>query len=192
MLELETEQLLMRKLTLDDAEAMVPIYADTEIRRWMHIEAAVTLETEQDRITQHLEKYPLDGPYGFCASILKESGEIVGRCGLLRQTVDGETSTEVAYLIARSHWGRGLATEAATALRDYALETLGERRLISMILPDNIASQRVALKIGMSHERDTTWRSLQIGIYSLSRDRPSPFFHGADHGHGSAGSGANG
>lgn len=173
MLELETDRLLLRKLTLDDAPAMVPIYDDEEVKRWIHIDEEVTLETERQRIAAHLEKYPLDGPYGFCATILKESGEIIGRCGLLRQTIDDLTGTEIGYLIGRKHWGQGYATEAATALRDYALETLGEKRLISMILPDNIASQRVAIKNGMSLERTITWRDLKVRVYSLDRENRS-------------------
>jgi ribosomal-protein-alanine N-acetyltransferase len=77
-------------------------------------------------------------------------------------------------MLAKAWWGRGLATEAARATRDYAFGTLGFDRLISVIRPDNVASQRVAMKNGMRFERDVDARGVPARLYSMHRDDPRP------------------
>src|SRR5205807_7864742 len=77
-----------------------------------------------------------------------------GFCGLVSQSVEGVEEVEVGYMLDKAYWGRGLATEAARASRDYGFERLGLRRLISLINPENAASLRVAEKNGMRYERD--------------------------------------
>ena len=90
---------------------------------------------------------------GLWATLLKENGAFIGRCGLLPWEIEGRDEVEVAYLIDKRYWGQGLATEAARAIRNLAFEKLNLSRLICLIDPDNAASQRVAQKIGMSLEK---------------------------------------
>ncbi len=85
----------------------------------------------------------------------KASGEVVGHCGLLEKEVDGQAETELIYVFGKSAWGQGYATEAAIAVREYAFEQLGLRRLIALINPENAASERVALKAGLRYEKET-------------------------------------
>ena len=81
---------------------------------------------------------------------------------------------EVGYHLARPFWGRGLATEAARAARDYGFDRLGFDRLISVIAVGNAASERVAEKIGMIRERDTDVKGTPVHLYSMTRnDRDS-------------------
>ena len=79
----------------------------------------------------------------------------MGYCGLFFfPDIDGQAEVEIGYRLARAVWGKGYATEAAQAVRNFAFTTLDIKRLIAMIDPSNIASIRVAKKIGMHYEKD--------------------------------------
>jgi ribosomal-protein-alanine N-acetyltransferase len=109
---------------------------------------------------------------GLWATVYKGSGKFIGRCGLLPWDIEGQPQVEVAYTIARDYWGQGLATEAAQAILKYGFEKLNLARLVSLIEPENIASQRVAEKIGMSFEkRVDEGEYAPFFIYSITRPR---------------------
>jgi RimJ/RimL family protein N-acetyltransferase len=100
---------------------------------------------------------------------LQATGEFVGDCGLTPQQVDGTIEIEVGYHVRADLQGHGYATEAAAACRDHARDALGMQRLIAIINPDNVPSQRVAEKIGLSHERDAPSSSRQpVRIYATT------------------------
>ena len=83
---------------------------------------------------------------------------MIGLCGLIRwPDIDGAEELEVAYLLAPESWGRGLGTEAATAIRDHAIAELGRVDWSPASIPDNLASIRVATKIGMAYEKTFTY-----------------------------------
>ncbi len=146
MIVLETERLILRRLTRDDVDELAALYADPDVMR--HFEGTRTREQAAAEIEEILGWYERAGVH-FWGTILRENGRFIGRCGLLPQMVEGCRDYEVAYMLARSCWGRGLATEAARAIRDHGLLTLGFRRVISLIDPRNHASIRVAEKNGM-------------------------------------------
>jgi RimJ/RimL family protein N-acetyltransferase len=79
----------------------------------------------------------------------RERGQPLGRAGLIRQDVNGVDEFEIGYMIHRLYWRRGLATEAALAVREYAFRDLRLPRVVSLIRPDNVPSQGVARKLGM-------------------------------------------
>jgi [ribosomal protein S5]-alanine N-acetyltransferase len=87
--------------------------------------------------------------YGLFSVIFKASGELIGDCGLEVMEIDQGHVAELGYDFRSDYWGQGLATEAASAVRDYAFQTLGLAELISLIRVGNAASRRVAEKIGM-------------------------------------------
>ena len=87
-------------------------------------------------------------------AVLEDSGEFVGQCGLTIQEVEGKNEVEIGYLFLRRFWGRGLATEAARAARDHGFNTLGYERLVTLIDPGNLASRRVAEKVGLTLEKE--------------------------------------
>ncbi|HEY6102031.1 MAG TPA: GNAT family N-acetyltransferase, partial [bacterium] len=78
---------------------------------------------------------------------------------------------ELGYDIRRDHWNQGLATEAATAVRDHAMDALGLRRLVSLIRAGNGASCRVAEKIGMRRAEETTRYERRSFVYRLPENR---------------------
>ena len=91
----------------------------------------------------------------------------IGRIGLLYP--EGWPGLEVGWLVARSHWGQGLATEGGRAALDYAFETVGAERVISLIRPDNAASIRVAEKLGETRERETELFGAPALVYGTAR-----------------------
>jgi ribosomal-protein-alanine N-acetyltransferase len=109
---------------------------------------------------------------GLWATILKETGQFIGRCGLLPCTIDGRQEVEVAYMVAKEVWGQGLATEAAQAIVNYAFEQLGYARLICLIERDNAASIKVATKIGMTFEKEGQDDKGPFLMYSIRKCHP--------------------
>jgi RimJ/RimL family protein N-acetyltransferase len=87
----------------------------------------------------------------------KSTGEFLGNCGPVRRLVDGVSEVEVGWHVKRSHWRRGIATEAARECCRYAFEDLGMTRLISLIRPENVPSRGVAEKLGMTVEKEVAY-----------------------------------
>jgi RimJ/RimL family protein N-acetyltransferase len=178
---IETERLVLRPLSPDDLDSLAPYFADPEVMRYMGGKTLTREETEA-RIARFRHVFELDG-IGQFAVERKEDGAVLGRCGILIWETDPwtplakaeatrPTETEIGYALGRSHWGRGYATEAATAVRDYALAELGEERLIALIQEGNDASKRVAEKLGMAYERDVELKFNRVGLYALGK-RPA-------------------
>ncbi len=138
----ETDRLILRELNPDDAAVMCELNADPRVMRNMPAPEDNSIEAERGRLSRYIARaYGTDG-FGLWATILHETGEIIGRCGLLRRSVEGADEIEISYSIAHAHWGRGLATGAAAAIRDVAFENLGIPRLIAIVPADNPASPR--------------------------------------------------
>ncbi len=97
---------------------------------------------------------PLAETYDLWQVVEKGSGEVVGRCGLLQKEVEHRQEIELIYVIRRASWGRGYAIEVAKAIKHHAFERLGLRRPIALIEPGNVASERVAIKVGMWLEKE--------------------------------------
>lgn len=103
------------------------------------------------------------------ATVRREEGRLLGRCGLLSQEVDGGRQVEVAYALAPEFRGRGYATEAARASRDHAFRTLDAAHVISLVLPDNTASIRVAERNGMTFWKMADFRGYHLRVYRITR-----------------------
>jgi ribosomal-protein-alanine N-acetyltransferase len=146
---LETDRLVLRLLTMADLDVLAALYRDPEVRRYFP-DGTRTYEETRAELEWIIEVYYGRYGYGLWATVLKESGALIGRCGLLPWDIGGRTEVEVAYLLDRAHWGRGLATEAARAIADHAFATLPVDRLICLLDPENAASRKVAEKIGMT------------------------------------------
>jgi RimJ/RimL family protein N-acetyltransferase len=161
--DLVTERLVLRRLREPDLDALAAIYADPLTMRFLggprtRADTSARLES---MIAAHREQ-----GFGLWATTLVGDGTLIGRCGLLVQDVEGTTEHEIAYLLGREWWGKGYATEAAAAIRDHARGRLGLDRLISLIAPENTASQAVARRIGMEHERDLVFEGHPTMVFS--------------------------
>ena len=150
---LETERLILRHLLPDDLEALFALYSDPEVRQYFP-EGTLSREETREELEWFLNGHPTHPELGLWATIHRETGSFIGRCGLLPWTIDGGPEVEVAYMLARDFWARGLGTEAAQAILDYGFGNLGLSRLICLIDRENQASIRVATKIGMTFEKE--------------------------------------
>jgi RimJ/RimL family protein N-acetyltransferase len=167
-LHLGTDRLELRALSLDDLDEMASMLGDAEALIYW----GSPLSREESRwwIERNLRRYEGDG-FGRCAVILRSTGELVGDCGLIRTLVEARPEVELGWIVRRSHQGKGIATEAAAAWRDYAFDTLGLERIVSMVSEANVASRRVAEKLGMTVEREAMWGDLPHLMYCMHRDR---------------------
>ena len=144
---LETERLYLRELERSDYEALCRILQDEETM--YAYEGAFSDEEVWAWLERQLDRYRRLG-FGLWAVVLKESGEVIGQCGLTMQPWKEAEVLEIGYLFARDYWHRGCAAEAAAACKRYAFETLGADEVCSIIRDTNAASQKVAERNGMT------------------------------------------
>ena len=149
---IETERLILRRLTMADVDALFVLYRDPKVRTYFP-EGTLTYAETKDELEWIINVYYGQYGWGLWATMYKPTGAFIGRCGLLPWTIDGCDEVEVAYLLDRAYWGQGLATEAAQAIVHYAFGHLQLTRLICLIDSQNRPSQRVAEKIGMTFEK---------------------------------------
>jgi len=165
---LETKRLLLRRQMIEDLDDLWALYCDPEITRYIP-DAPRSRAEAKEELEWHMNGHPRFPELGLWATIHKESGKFIGRCGLLPWTINGQNEVEVAYTIAREYWGQGLASEAAQAILNYGFARLNLSRLISVIDSENVASQKVAEKIGMTFEKEERDELGSFLIYSITR-----------------------
>jgi RimJ/RimL family protein N-acetyltransferase len=159
----ETSRLILRAAKADDAAFVTGMNNDPEVCRFLG-----GMKTPEESLLKIVEAIDHQRQHGFSrwSVTLKDTGAIIGRCGLMRKHISGVTEIELGYAFAREHWGRGYATEAARAALDYSFGVLRHRRVVAIIYPKNHASIGVAGKIGMAFERDIVWEGLPAGLYA--------------------------
>ena len=143
---LETERLVLRELAQDDYGSLCGILQDKEVM-YAYEHAFSDAEVRQWLANQR-RRYQEDG-FGLNAVILKETGGFIGQAGITMQKTPDGSVPEIGYLFQKAYWHRGFAAEAATALRDYAFETLHMDCIYSIIRDTNTPSRRVAQRSGM-------------------------------------------
>jgi len=141
---LETDRVRLRQFHPSDEAALVRVFDDVYAQRFYPDMA--DMASARRWIAKNLERYKTDG-FGLWALCLRSTGELVGDCGLVNQTVEQATEVEIAYHVHADHRGLGLATEAASACMRYGFFTVGAGRLVSMVHPENHASMGVARRI---------------------------------------------
>lgn len=165
---LETKRLILRHLVMDDLDELYALYRDPEITRYIP-DAPRSREEAQEELEWHMHGHPRHPELGLWATIHKESGKFIGRCGLLPWEIDGQQEVEVAYTIARAYWRQGLGSEAAQAILQYGFEKLNLSRLICLVDEENIASQKVAEKMGMRFEKESRDETGPFWVYSINK-----------------------
>ena len=164
-----TSRLAFREMTPDDQPFLERLLGDPEVM-WVY-----GAPFDPDRVRAWIEwnigLYRERG-FGLWFLSLRETGEFVGECGLTPQVVEGTTEIEVGYQLLRQFWGTGLATEAAAACRDFARDVAGLDRVVALIDPRNVASQRVAAKIGLRLERHAQFPTKVLGVWAADLGTP--------------------
>jgi RimJ/RimL family protein N-acetyltransferase len=147
---IQTERLILRQMTGDDLDVLAPIFADPEMMRFYP--QPFTRHRTQEWIDWSLRNYVQHG-FGLWAVVLRQTGQVIGDCGITMQEVEAVREPELGYHIRRDLWRQGLAREAARASRDWAFSNVVDPprgRLISIVHPDNAASAGVAQSVGMT------------------------------------------
>jgi RimJ/RimL family protein N-acetyltransferase len=145
---IETERTWMRELELSDVDALHKVIGDREAMG----DQARTLNETHAWIRYHRSGYARHG-FSLWALIAKDTGELIGDCGVFSRNVSGNDEFELGVHVRRDQWRRGIATEATTAVLIYARDHLGARRVVSITEPTNTRSIRLMEPYGWTLER---------------------------------------
>ena len=146
------------------------VFGDPEVMRFG--DGVKTPQWVENWLCCCIENYRLKSSSSPWAVVEKSIQETIGYCGLFYfPDVCGQPEREIGYRLVRVYWGHGYATEAATAVRDYGFGTLRLPRLISMVDPQNVASIRVAEKLGMRYEKEVCFEGYTHPdrVYAIER-----------------------
>jgi RimJ/RimL family protein N-acetyltransferase len=164
----ETTRIQFREILPSDLDLWLPFFKDpSSFIHWQSILETPKVECEKWFANQYKRFEENRG--GMNALIEKQSGKLIGYCGLLVQHVDGLTELEIAYSLLPQFRGMGFATEAAGKCRDFAFENTNKDSLISIISLTNTESANVARKIGMKIEKQTVYKGNDVNIHRISK-----------------------
>lgn len=145
--QLETQRLRLRLFTLDDVQIMYELCSDPEVIKYADTPARDIQEARQRLEEGPLHDYQNYG-YGRFAVELKSTGKVIGFCGI--KYIEEIDLPEVGYRYLKEYWGRGIGTEAAQVCVDFARTDLKIKKLVALIMPENIASIKLSEKLGMT------------------------------------------
>jgi RimJ/RimL family protein N-acetyltransferase len=168
MILLKTKRLSLRHFVMDDLDNLFSFYSDPDVVKYIP-DAPRTYQETKEELEWFMNGHPKFPELGLWATIYKENGQFIGRCGLLPWTIDGQQEVEVAFALSKDYWGQGLATEAAQGIVQYGFENLNLSRLICLIDHDNSGSIRVATKIGMSFEKEAKDEYGPFLVYAMNK-----------------------
>jgi len=168
---IRTARLRLREFTLDDLDAWSRIVGDpATMVFWPR---PLTPDEARSWIERALVSYREHG-FGRWVVTPHDSDTVIGDCGLIRKTVDGDEVNDLGYILTKERWGEGYATEMAAAVRDYAFDTLGLATLHANMAFDHHASRWVAEKIGMTRLREfdnPANRGIRTLLYWMEQDK---------------------
>jgi ribosomal-protein-alanine N-acetyltransferase len=163
---LTSERLTFRTMAATDFDFLHSMLCDAEVMRFYP--QVFDRGGAQDWLDRAMARQERDG-HSFWLVADKRTGEPIGQAGLINQEVDGTVEAEIGYMLARHQWRNGYAREDAVAVREYAFNQLDKQRVISLIRPVNIPSQRVALSYGAKPEKLVRWRDYEHLVFALAK-----------------------
>ncbi len=161
-----TNRLLLRQFREEDLGAYAKIMGDHMVGKWLPKGDGYTREETKrslKSILEHWDKYD----FGIWAVVNKKKDVLLGRCGL--NWIAETSEVEVDFVLAKNHWGRGYATEAAKAALTYGFEVLKLDRIIALAKPENTSSRRVIEKIGMRYTKNAEYWGITCAYYEISK-----------------------
>jgi RimJ/RimL family protein N-acetyltransferase len=167
--EILTPRLRLRGFEATDAEAMHHLMAEEGVLRYFPSTKAPSLERVRSMIVWFQNHWQQRG-YGDWVVETRESGEVMGRCGLLY--IQDTAETEIDFLLGKPFWGQGFATEAAKAALQFGLEEHNFAAVVGIVHPENLASQRVLEKLGMRQTMRTNYFGMDCFRYEIARGTP--------------------
>lgn len=171
MPDIETARLRLRRFTLDDLDTFASICVDPDVMKYIGAGSPVSREElEPMYLSGYIEYWKKHG-FGRFAVILKERDELIGYCGLRLFSYPGlmlfDDTPEIVFLLKKTFWGKGLASEAARACLKYGFEHLKFGLIVGMTRSENIAAQRVLERIGMKYDNDVRYMDLDCVAYTI-------------------------
>ena len=164
--EVETARLRLRLFTPADLDRMCEITRDPEVMRYIGYGNPFTREETLANLNMIMNAFRRRG-YGRWALERRDTGALIGYCGL--SSGNPEVGVELAYMLARDEWGRGLALEAGRASLRYGFETLGMESIAGLTFHDNRRSRAVLERLGMKFVRDAHYYNFACVHYSIAR-----------------------
>jgi RimJ/RimL family protein N-acetyltransferase len=170
LFQLETERLVLRPPTLADLGPLHEIWGDRDVMRYVgggnaHAHDVDESEQRLARLLAHQERH------GFSLWVVadRQSGTVLGDCGLIEFAFRGP-EVELAYRLGKAHWGRGYATEAATAWTERGLHELGLATIVAVTHPENGASEHVLEKVGFRYEGPHLYEGVRMKQFRVRRN----------------------
>ena len=164
---LKTERLRMRWFREEDHEQFCKISSDPEVMRFLGDGKPMNPMEVWRQMATFMGHWYFRG-YGIWAVEEKSTGNLVGRIGFMNPA--GWPGFELGWTLGREFWGRGFATEGARRALEYAFTDMDRNHVISLIAPDNLASIKVAERLGEKVEGQTEVIGRQVFIYGIGRD----------------------
>jgi ribosomal-protein-alanine N-acetyltransferase len=158
--------MVLRPFTPDDRDALHTILGEPHILRYFPQTEAPSLQRVAGMIAFQLAHWEEHG-LGWWGVEMVGQPRLIGWCGL--QFLPETKEVEVAYLLSRAYWRRGLATEAALASLEFGFVDCGLGYIIALVHPDNVASQRVIKKLGMSFVDRSAYFGMELLRYRVTR-----------------------
>lgn len=166
-MQLETERLVLREMTLKDFDALYAVLADSDIMQ--HYPYTFDKARVQNWINKNIERYRVFG-FGLWAVCLKSTDEMIGDCGLTMQKINGVILPEIGYHIAKAHQRHGYAKEGACAVRDWTFAHTPFGMVYSYMKKSNLPSSSTARADGMTLlDEFTDDEGEQTVVYGISR-----------------------
>jgi ribosomal-protein-alanine N-acetyltransferase len=162
--ELETERLLLRKMRLDDAEAMFAYASDPEVTRYVPWDTHRSMEDSESFLGFATEGYER-GDFGGWGVVLKYDAVFIGTSGIYVGYAPEHARAELGYVLSREYWGKGLMPEAVRAVIRFSFGRMGLNRVEARCIAENTASARVMEKAGMTYEGTLREREFIKGAY---------------------------
>lgn len=168
---LETTRLTTRFLSESDIPLWCEYFADPENCRFLPLADIPSLEEKAAIMVNYALTRYKNNTLGLQALITKDTGELIGMCGLLVQEINGKKEIEVGYHLLKRFWGKGYATEAAQIFRDYGFHNSDAAAIISIIDPLNEPSKKVARRNGMTlREQGASFRNGSYDVFAITRE----------------------
>jgi RimJ/RimL family protein N-acetyltransferase len=160
---LETERLILRKMVLNDAEAVFAYASNSEVSRYTVWETHRSIEDSRAFLEFATQKYENGGEPDW-GIVYRGNGCLVGACGLVNWEAE-HARAEVGFVLSREYWGRGLMSEAVRAILRFGFERMNLNRIEARCIAENAASARVMEKAGMVYEGTLRQREYIKGAY---------------------------
>lgn len=165
MKTIETERLILRKFTLDDAQDAFEMNADPEVLKYIPTEPAKSVEEVRNLIEKTtLADYVKHG-FGRHAVVLKESGKLIGFTGLKQES--DLNGVDLGYRLNRAYWGKGYGMEAAKPFIDVAFKEMNIPILLGSAMKANTASVKILTNLGMTYRYEELFMGEEFDVYGI-------------------------